>query len=87
MELLPDGAVGLAGVVSLDVPEAVGAGLGRFPVAFRQIRGAREPLTGGQIAGHVGPGKTRDKTIYHGFSLPRISRFLTEKGFQMVEGL
>ena len=64
LELAPGGGGGPASVIGLGVPECRGDGLGRLPVALRQIRGVVELLDGGQIGGHVALGKSREKTSY-----------------------
>ena len=72
LELLAGRAVGPAGVLCLCVSETRGDGLGGLPVAFRQIQGARERLTDGQIGGHGVPVKIVTILYYHEFYSPQV---------------
>ena len=70
LELLPNGAIDQAGVLSLGVLEADRDGLGRPLVAFRWIRGAWEAPTSGRSVAMEASVKPLLSSSYHGFYLP-----------------
>ena len=79
-ELAPGGGVGPAGVLGLGVPQHGGDGPGRLAVPVGQVEGVMELRDGGYLGGHVGLGKTREKSSYHGFYSRLVGWFSAGQG-------